>query len=330
MSVFGGDVGNYYSYPMYKDLRDRNQVFSGMLAAVKTNVGVSWHNQAQAEDAELVSGNYFDVLGVRPFAGRLLSSGDETEKNANAVAVLSYDYWRAHFAADRGVIGHTLAINGHPFEILGVAPEGFHTAIGGYRPGLFLPVTEVEIAMPWAVAGHRLDNHLSIWLTIVARLKPGVTIAQAQVGITPLWHVLRAEEVKLYPHASQKFIDRYTTNSTIKVIDDSRGFSPNRANLKTPLVILLSMAGLLLAMCGLNVATLLLLRSAARVREMSMRYALGAKRIWNCQSGRRCTLSIQLWSWMGCARWKPRWTSAPQTSERSRCWRCPLPHSPRC
>jgi putative ABC transport system permease protein len=277
MSAFGGGVGNYYSYPMYKDLREKNQVFSGVLASVKGSVGVSWHNQAQDEDAELVSGNYFEVLGLRPFAGRLFTAADETAKNANAVAILSYDFWRTHFAADPNVIGQTLAINEHPFQIVGVAPAGFHTAIGGYRPGLFLPVTEVEVAMPWTVPGHRLDNHLNIWLTIVARLKPGVTIARAQANMTPLWHALRAEEVKLYPHASAKFIEGFTTKSPIKVIDDSRGFSPNRGDLQTPLVILLSMAGLLLAMCGLNVATLLLLRSAARVREMSMRYALGAK-----------------------------------------------------
>lgn len=277
LSDFGGDIGNYYSYPMYKDLRDHNQVFSGMLAAVRTGVGVSWHNQAEDKDAEVVSGNYFQVLGLRPAAGRLFTGADETQKNANAVVVLSYDYWKVHFAEDRSVVGQTLRINGFPFTIVGVAPEGFRTAIGGYRPGLFIPVTMVDEAMPWSVPGHRLDNHLNIWLTVVARLRPGVTIAQAQASMAPLWHALRAQEVTLYPHASEKFRTEYAGKSTIKVLDDSRGFSPNRLDLETPLVILLSMAGLLLAMCALNVATLLLLRSAARVREMSMRYALGAK-----------------------------------------------------
>ena len=277
MTAFGGDMGNYYSYPMYKDLRDKNQVFSGMLAAVKANVGVSWHNQAEDVDAEAVSGNYFQVLGLRPLAGRLLTSTDETQKNANAVVVLSYDYWRTQFGAERGVIGQTLAINGHPFTIVGIAPEGFHTAIGGYRPDLFVPVTMVDVAMPWMAPRHPLDNHLSLWLTIVARRKPGVTIAQAQASLLPLWRALRAQELTLYKSASASFKERYVAKATIKVIDDSRGFSPDRLDLKTPLVILLSMAGLLLAMCGLNVATLLLLRSAARVKEMSMRYALGAK-----------------------------------------------------
>ncbi len=277
MSAFGGDIGNYYSYPMYKDLRDRNQVFSGMLAAMRTSAGVSWHNQAEDELTEIVSGNYFQVLGLRPALGRLFNSSDETAKNANPVVVLTWDYWRTHFAASPSVIGQSLLINGHPFTIVGVAPENFHTAIGGYRPAIFVPVTMCDIAMPWAAPGHRLDNHLNIWLTIVARLKPGVTISQAQAGLAPLWHSLRAEEVKLYPEASPKFKERFVDKSTIKVLDDSRGFEPQRLELETPLVILLSMAGLLIAMCTLNVATLLLLRSAARVREMSMRYALGAK-----------------------------------------------------
>jgi putative ABC transport system permease protein len=91
-SGFGGDVGNYFSYPMYKDLRDRNEVFGGMLAAVRTDLGISWRDQAEDEDAELVSGNYFQLLGLNPAAGRLLTASDETEKNANAVIVLSYNF----------------------------------------------------------------------------------------------------------------------------------------------------------------------------------------------------------------------------------------------
>jgi hypothetical protein len=245
MSDFCGDVGNYFSYPMYKDLRDRNQAFSGMLATMKTNVGVVWCDQAEDEDTEVVSGDYFQVLGLRPFAGRLFTSSDETATNGNAVVVLSYDYWRTHFGVERDVIGQTLAINGHPFTIVGIAPEVFHTAIGGYRPGVFIPVTMVEQAMRWTVPGRRLDNHLNLWLTIVARLKPGVTPAQAQASLLPLWRALRAQELTLYPSASRTFKERYVAKSTIQVLDDSRGFSPNRLDLETPLIILLSMAELL-------------------------------------------------------------------------------------
>lgn len=277
MSSFGGDTGDYFSYPMYKDLRDRNQVFSGMLATMRTQVGVSWHNQAEDEDTEIVSGNYFEVLGLRPFAGRLFTEADETAKGANAVVVLSYDYWRTHFGASSEVIGQALKINGSPFMIVGVAPENFHTAIGGYRPGLFVPITMADVAMPWGLPNRRLDNRANIWLTTVARLKPGVTVAQAQASLLPLWRALRASELTLYKGASKQFTEHFVAKSTIQVLDDSRGFSPNRIDLKTPLIILLGMAGLLLAMCALNVATLLLLRATARAREMAMRYALGAK-----------------------------------------------------
>ena len=116
MSAFGGNIpghSNYYSYPMYKDLREQNTVLQGILAADKTQVGVSWQNQAESKDAEVVSGNYFQLLGLKPAMGRLFTSQDETEKNANAVTVLSYDYWRTLFGAAQNVIGQAILINGH-------------------------------------------------------------------------------------------------------------------------------------------------------------------------------------------------------------------------
>ena len=174
-SSFGGDITNYFSYPMYKDLRDQSQVFAGVLAADRASVGVSWHNQAEEKDAEIVSGNYFQLLGLRPTLGRLIAPQDDTAKNANPVVVLSYSYWKARFASSPDVAGHAVLINGHPFTILGVAPENFQSAIGGYRPGVFIPVSMVEMAMPWVVQRDDLNNHKSVWLTLVARLKPGVS-----------------------------------------------------------------------------------------------------------------------------------------------------------
>jgi len=277
MSSFGGDSGNYFSYPMYRDLRDRNQVFSGMLAADRNNVGLEWQNQAKDVHAELVSGNYFQVLGLRPAAGRLFTSSDETANGANPVVVLAYDAWRTRFGGSPDVVGQTVRVNGHPFTIVGVAPENFHTAIGGYRPAVFLPLTMIDVAIPWTATIHRYDNRQSAWLTIVARRKAGISIQQAEAAMLPLWRALRASELPLYKQASPKFRQRYVEQSTFTVLDDSMGFSPGRMDLKTPLVILLSMAGLLVAMCTLNVATLLLLRSTVRMREMVMRYALGAK-----------------------------------------------------
>ncbi|MFP5237992.1 MAG: ABC transporter permease [Acidobacteriota bacterium] len=278
MSSFGGDPDNYFSYPMYKDLRDRNQVLSGVLASDEANVGIAWHNQAEDRDAEIVTGNYFQLLGLKPAWGRLFTPRDETQKDGNPVVVLSYDYWRSRFAAARNIVGQTILINGHSFTVVGVAPDGFDSAIGGFKPVVFVPITMEAEAIPWRAPLNDLQNHQAIWLTLIGRLKPGVTVAQAEASLGPLWHSLRAEELKLYKNPSRRFSDRFVDGSHFKVMDDSRGFSPGRTTLKTPLFILMGMAGLLVAMCCINVATLLLLRAVSRAREMSMRYALGAAR----------------------------------------------------
>ncbi len=279
MSSFGGDTGNYFSYPMYKDLRDQNQAFSGMLAVMRTGAGISWHNQADSDDVEVVSGNAFDVLGLKPSLGRLLHQTDDTQKNANPVLVLSYEYWKTRFAADPSIAGQTVLVNGHPFTVVGVAPKGFTSAIGGYRPGVFIPISMSEVAMPWMATRDNFTNRRSLWLTLVARLKPGVSMAQAEASMAPLWKNMRRQELPLYSSRTPQFTDRYVDKAEFHVLDDSQGFSPGRMELKTPLVILMSMAGLLMLMCAINVATLLLLRAAKRTQEMAMRYALGARRI---------------------------------------------------
>ena len=278
-SSFGGDSSNYFSYPMYKDLRDKNAVFTGVLAAVRGGVGVSWNDQAENKDAEIVSGNYFNLLGLKPAVGRLFTDADDTAKNANPVVVLAYDYWKTHFNASRDVAGKTLLINGHPFTILGVGPAGFHSAIDGYTPGVFVPISMEEVAMPWAASRDDLNNHQSIWLTLIARLKPGVTRQQAEVSLGPLWHALRAQELTGYGSVSARFKDRFLNQTHLSVKDDSTGFMPAHADLRTPLMVLMGMVSVLAAMCAINVATLLLLRAAGRVREISMRYALGAARL---------------------------------------------------
>ncbi|MGP8253080.1 MAG: ABC transporter permease [Terracidiphilus sp.] len=274
---FGGDITNYFSDPAYKDLRDRNHVFSGLIAADRASAGISWHNQAENEDTEIVTGNYFEVLGLRPALGRLIGPQDDTAKNANPVAVLSYDYWKSRFTGSAGAIGQTLLVNGHAFTIVGVAPPNFQTAIGGYRPGLFVPISMSEVIIPAFAPDDDLNSHQTIWLTLIGRLKPGITRDQAQAGLASFWHSERTYELTLYKHHTPRF-DKEFLDSRLKVLDDSAGFNPARIDMKTPLIILMSMAGLLVAMCAINVATLLLLRAAARAREMSMRYALGAKR----------------------------------------------------
>ena len=271
----GGDPEAYFSYPMYRDLRDRNKVFDGLIAMFQTQAGVQWRKESSLAATELVSGNYFDVLGVRPAVGRLLTQTDDRVKNGSPVAVLSFAYWKAHFAADPHVVGQALEINGHPFQIVGVAAPGFESAIWGSPAELWVPMTMKAVVTPeW----DELDEHTGRWLNILGRLKPGETRAQAEAGMAPLWHALRQAELPLFRNTSRIFVTRFVTNSRLHVLDGSRGFSYSRNNLRGPLLVVMGLAALVLLMAAVNVASLVLVRAAGRVREISMRYALGAGR----------------------------------------------------
>ena len=275
MNVFGGDGTDYFSYPMYKDLRDKNTVFSGAFADTEAPVGAVWKNQPELLDAELVSGNYFDVLGVGAAAGRTLLASDDKVKEGSPVVVLSYDYWKTRFASSHEVLNQTILINGHPFVIVGVAARGFSSAINGFKPKVFFPMMMKPQVMP---GRDDLDNRRSAWLTIVARLKPGVNAVTAQTAMTLLWKSLRAEELTTITKGSTKFREDFVAKSSMILTDNSKGYSPLRDDLKTPLMILMGMVLLLAAMTCVNLTSLLLVRAAARGREFAVRYALGAAR----------------------------------------------------
>ena len=264
-----------FSYPMYRDLRDQNSVFSGLIATDKVEVGVQWHNQPELVDGELVSGNYFDVLGVRPALGRMLVASDDVVLDANPVAVLSFSYWQRRFGADPAVLKQSILINGRPFTVLGVAPPGFHSVVMGDTPDLFLPMTMKAEIRPGFTD---LLDRKSRWLNIVGKLKPGVSREQAEASINPLWYSIRAEELKQRGHSSEHFKESFLNKSHLFVRDGAKGFSPLRSDVETPLLIIMAMVGLVALMACANVGSLLLVRAAGRVREMSVRYALGAKR----------------------------------------------------
>jgi predicted permease len=275
IDVFGGDGTEYFSYPMYKDLRDKNAVFSGMLADTETQVGAVWKDQPELVDAELVSGNYFDVLGVGPTVGRTLQASDDLVKEGSPVVVLSYDYWKTRFASSPDVLNQTIVINGHPFVIVGVAARGFSSAINGFQPKAFFPMM---MSPQLIVGGDRLDDRRFVWMTIVGRLKPGVSLGTAQAAMTPLWKSLRAEELASITRGSTKFREDFVAKSSMILKENSKGFSPLRDDLQTPLMILMGMVLLLAAMTCVNLTSLLLVRAAARGREFAVRYALGAGR----------------------------------------------------
>jgi len=274
-SSYGGDAGQYFSYPMYRDLRDQNSMFAGMLCMFPAQVGVQWHNTPSLANSELVSGNYFSLLGVQPAAGRLLIPEDSATRGSSPFVVLSYRYWTQHFAADPSVINQGISINGNPFTIVGVVQPGFNSVIAGTIPDLFVPITmKAQMTPQW----DELEERRSKWMNIVARLKPGMTVQQAEAGINPLWKSLRTMELQSITSKSQRFRDQFVAKSYVTLLDGSKGFSPFRETMRVPLLILMAMVGLLTLMATANVGSLLLVRGAGRTREISVRYSLGATR----------------------------------------------------
>ncbi|MBV8631141.1 MAG: ABC transporter permease, partial [Silvibacterium sp.] len=136
-----------FSYPMYRDLRDKNSALSGLVASAQATAGVTWNNRSEAVQVEMVSGNYFGTLGVRPALGRLFVADDETAPGANPVAVLNFDYWKSHLA-EAPVAGKTLLINGTPFVIAGVAAPGFQSVVWGRTPQVYVPITMQHTVEP--------------------------------------------------------------------------------------------------------------------------------------------------------------------------------------
>jgi putative ABC transport system permease protein len=274
-SDHGAGEEKSFSYPMYRDLRDQAKVFDGLIATAPAPVGIAHDRTSEVVDAEIVSGNYFSVLGVGPARGRLLSQADDGAPGANPVAVLSHHYWMTHLGADPNVVGKTIALNGHSFEVIGVAPENFQSAVWGQTPDLFVQMSMLDTVIPGK--GKRLTDHTDRWMNVLGRLREGETTAQAEARVAPLWHALRAEELKALGHKPPPFVDEFLTHSRLVIEPGARGLSYTRADMETPLVAVMAMASLVLLLAAVNVAGLLLVRSAARVQEFAVRYAMGAR-----------------------------------------------------
>jgi putative ABC transport system permease protein len=274
-SDHGAGEERSFSYPMYRDLRDQAKVFAGLIATAPTPVGILHDRTSEVGVAEIVSGNYFSVLGVGPALGRLLSQADDGVPGANSVAVLSHHYWTTHLGADANVIGKTIELNGHSFEVIGVTQENFQSAVWGQTPDLFVPMSMLDVLIPGK--GKRLTDHTDRWMNIIGRLQDGETTAQAEAGVAPLWHALRAEELKALGHRSARFADEFLTHSRLVIEPGARGLSYSRSSLETPLLAVMAMAALVLLLAAVNVASLLLVRAAARVQEFAVRYAMGAR-----------------------------------------------------
>src|SRR5215207_8996863 len=191
------DIDSSFSYPMYQDFRDRNSVFSGVIARGGTQMNVSYGDQTERVGGELVSGNFFDVLGVKPWAGRLFTQEDDRTPGAHPVAVLSYAFWERRFGKDANLIGKTILINEQPVTVLGVTPPGFFGVNLSNNPDVRVPLMMTPIFNP--LPPTRLQSRLHQWLSMMARRKADVAPEQAQASINVLYQQIREVEAQQLP-----------------------------------------------------------------------------------------------------------------------------------
>ncbi len=267
---------NSISYPMYKDYRERNQVFEGILCRRGEVVNLGYQSSTERAEAELVSGNYFEVLGIEPALGRVFTLGDERAPGADPVVVLAYDFWRNRFSGDRAILGQSVRINGYPMTVVGVAAPGFEGLSLGFRPRLYVPVTmKKQVTPSW----DDLENRRSRWLQVFARLKPGVTPEAAEASIGTLYKQIIAMEVQepYFDKVTPYYRDRFLESRAV-VLPGGQGYSGAREDLKTPLRVLMILVGFVLLITCANVSNLMVAKATGRTKEIAMRLALGAGR----------------------------------------------------
>jgi len=271
--VFNGPAGSVFSYPDYVAVRDQNNVLDGLIAWGGITASLNSNDQTDLVTGAIVTGNFFDVLGVHAQLGRVITYDDDKTPGAHPVAVISQGLWQRRFAGDPNIIGRQLLLNGNNFTVIGVLPKGFDGLQLGITRDLYVPMMmQATMRPPRAgFSGEMNPDLLQVrgnrWLYSVGRLMPGVSEAQAQSSLALITKQLEVA----YPEQSG---GRGISISPLSATDDPGG----RQQLSSVAQLLMGVVGIVLLIACANVANLLLARSSVRTKEIAVRLAIGATR----------------------------------------------------
>ena len=259
-------ISDNFSYPDFADYRDQNTVFDGIAAEDMVQAAISAQNQNDVIWGQVVSGNYFDVLRVKPMLGRAFAPDEDKTPGAAAVVVLGHSLWLRRFAADPNIVGKTIELNSRTYNVIGVAPESFKGTKFGLSLDFWAPIMMAEELQR---SPKQLSERGGHWLNVIARLKPGVSRAQASAEMTAIARRLN----QAYPN------DRANTTRVVVQTEIDGRWQDAAMIMKSAGAIAMAIVGLILLIACANVANLLLARAASRHKEIGVRLALGASRV---------------------------------------------------